>query len=130
MRTVRTLIAAPLTAFLAFSSPVAAQDRHAVAPAQVAETAAQHVAQQDTQRAAIHEALARPEVQHLAAASGVDLSTLSSAVDSLTGERLANAASQAQQVNDALVGGASTITISTTTIIIILLLVILILVAD
>lgn len=130
MRTLRLLIATPLTVLLALSSPVAAQERHAVTPEAVAQTVAQHVAEQDTQRAAIRQALARPEVQQVAAAAGVDLAKVTASVDTLSGDSLAQAASQAQQVNDSLVGGASTVTISTTTIIIVLLVVILILVID
>lgn len=130
MRTLRTLIATPLALFMALSTPAAAQDRHAVTPEMVAQAAAQHAATQDAQRATVREALARPEVQQIATAAGLDLAKANAAIDSLSGDTLTQAASQAQQLNDSLVGGASTITISTTTIIIVLLLVILILVID
>ena len=65
----------------------------------------------------------------MAASMGVDLGRASSAVDTLTGVDLEQAANAARQVNDQLTGGASTIVISTTTIIIILLLVIILIIA-
>lgn len=130
MRTVRTAIASTLTVLLALSSPAMAAQRHAVAPAAVADAVAQHVAQQDTDRATVKDVLARPEVQRVAAALGIDSASLSASVDTMSPESLAQAANQAQQVNSSLVGGASTVTISTTTIVIALLVLIIILVAD
>jgi len=73
--------------------------------------------------------LARPEVREAAAKVGLDLSRATAAVDTLEGADLARAADAARQVDQQLVGGASTITITTTTLIIILLLVILLVVA-
>lgn len=110
--------------------PASADQRHAVAPNAIAQAVAQRVAQQDTDRATIREALARPEVKDVAATAGIDLTKVSAAVETMNAAQLAQAATQAQQVNESLVGGASTITISTTTIIIVLLVVILILIAD
>lgn len=129
MRTLRRLLAAPLVLVTVFSSTAFAQDRHAVDRSALADAVAGHVAQQDEDRAAIREALARPEVREVAAKSGVDLDRVAAAVDTLEGNALAQAADSARQVNQALVGGQSTIVISTTTIIIILLIVILIVIA-
>jgi hypothetical protein len=100
-----------------------------VAPSQLASTIADHVAQQDANRAAIHEALARPEVQAVASSLGVDLTRATAAVDTMGGADLERATNAARQVNQQLIGGASTIVISTTTIIIILLLVIILIIA-
>ena len=129
MPTVRSLVAFSLIVLIAASS-VRADQQHIVAPAQVAAAVAERVAQQDADRAAVADALKRPEVRDAAARMGVDLSTVEAKISTLAGADLARAADAARQVTDDLVGGASTITISTTTIIIVLLLVILILVAD
>ena len=130
MRMIRSVVATSLIALFAVAVPASAEQRHAVAPDAIAQAIAQRVAQQDTDRAAIREALARPEVQEVATATGIDLGKVAAAIDTMDAAQLAQAASHAQQVNTALVGGASTVTISTTTIIIVLLVVILILVID
>ena len=65
----------------------------------------------------------------MAGRSGVDIDRAAASIDTLDSSSLARAAESARQVNQALVGGASTVTISTTTIIIVLLIIILILVA-
>jgi hypothetical protein len=90
---------------------------------------ADRVAAQDADRAAVRDALARPEVRNVAATMGVDLARLTDAVGTMSGADLERAASTARQVNQQLVGGASTVVISTTTIIIALLVVILIVIA-
>jgi hypothetical protein len=113
---------------VSFSSPAFAQEQHAVTPAMLAAAVNQHVADQEASRATVREALNRPEVRETAAKAGVDLERTSSVLENLTGEDLERAAAAAQQVNQALTGGA-TLTINTTTLIIILLLVILIIVA-
>jgi|SRR6188508_216586 hypothetical protein len=129
MSTARSFVALPLVVFMA-SSSLRADQQHIVAPGQVAAAVADRVAQQDSDRAVVSEALKRPEVRTAAARMGVNLPTIEARISTLTGDDLARAADAARQVNDDLIGGASTITISTTTIIIVLLLVILILVAD
>src|SRR5712691_9088400 len=113
MPTVRKLLVAPLILLMMLTSPAFADQRHAVDPSQLAAAVDQHVAKQDADRAALREALARPEVQTVAAKIGVDLT---------------RAADAARQVNQQFVGGASTVVISTTTIIIVLLLIVLIIV--
>jgi hypothetical protein len=129
MRTFRKLLVAPLVFTLSLSSAAFAQERHAVNPSVLSQTVTQQVAQQDADRAAIHEALNRPEVREVAAKSGIDLDRVNASVDTLGGSSLAQVAAAAQQVNQTLVGGASTVVISTTTIIIALLIVILIVIA-
>jgi hypothetical protein len=114
---------------LAVSAPALAQDRHVVSPPVLSQTLAEHVAQQDADRAVIHEALNRPQVREIALKSGIDLDRINASVDTLSGNSLADVAAAAQRVNHSLVGGASTVVISTTTIIIALLIVILIIVA-
>jgi hypothetical protein len=129
MQSIRTLLVYPLVALLMVSSSAFAGQQHVVSPGQLAAAVADSAAKQDTDRAAVREALERPEVQAVASKLGLDLSRATSAVDTLTGADLDKAANAAQQVNEQLVGGASSVVISTTTIIIILLLVVILIVA-
>jgi hypothetical protein len=128
MPTVRRL-AAPLILLCATSTLAFAGQQHIVQPSQLAATVEQHLSAEDADRRAVREVLARPQVREAAAKVGLDLSRATAAVDTLEGADLARAADAARQVNEQLVGGASSITITTTTLIIILLLVILLVVA-
>jgi len=128
MLTVRKLLVALLILLMMVTSPAFADQRHAVDPSQLAAAVDQHVAKQDADRTALREALARPDVQTVAAKIGVDLTRATAAVETMTGADLTRAADAARQVNQQFVGGASTVVISTTTIIIVLLLIVLIIV--
>jgi hypothetical protein len=125
MSTVRTLLVLSLLTFAAISAPAFAADQHVVPPAQVAATLADHVVKQDADRAAVREALARPEVKQMAGTLGLDIARANAAVDTMGGADLERAATAARDVNRQLVGGAAVV-ISTTTIIIALLIVIII----
>jgi hypothetical protein len=129
MHTFRQILVLPLVFGLAVSAPAFAQQRHAVDSSVLAKTVDAYAAQQDADRAAIREALGRPEVEQVARQVGIDLGRMTASVSTLGGADLARAASAARHVNDALAGGASTVVISTTTIIIALLVVILLIVA-
>ena len=129
MRIVRKLLVFPLMLLTIVASPAFAQEQHLVAPGQLAATVTDHVARQDASRAAIREALARPEVRDVASSMHVDLARATAAVETMTGADLEQAANAAKTVNQQLVGGASTVVISTTTIIIVLLLVIILIIA-
>ena len=129
MTLARRILVFPLMVLMMASSSAFADQQHLVSPSQLAAAVADHVARQDADRAAIREALARPEVQTVATSMGIDLSRANAAVDTVAGAELERAANAARQVNQQLVGGASTIVISTTTIIIILLLVIILIIA-
>jgi hypothetical protein len=102
--------------------------QHVVPPQQLAATLAEQMTRQDADRAAVREALGRPEVIAVAKSMNVDMEKVSAAAETLAGVELAQAARAARQVNQQLVGGASSVTISTTTIIIVLLLLILLVV--
>ena len=128
MRHARQLLAFTLIVLTTVSSAFAA-DQHVVSPQQLAAAVNGKVAQEDADRAAIREALTRPQVRDAAKSIGVDVDKISARADTLSGPDLVKAADAARQVNHDLVGGASTVVISTTTIIIILLLVILLVVA-
>jgi hypothetical protein len=129
MTTVRSLLIFLLVLMLIAPGRAFAAQQHIVSPNAIAATTADHAAAPSTDRAAVREALARPEVRTAAARLGVQMDRLDAAVNTLSGADLERAASTARQVNDQLVGGASTVTISTTTIIIVLLIIILIVVA-
>ena len=129
MQSVRRLLVFPLAMLMMASSSAFAGQQHVVSPSQLATTVTDAAAKQDANRAAVHEALARPEVQAVASKLGLDLTRATAAVDTMSGAELDKAANAAQQVNEQLVGGASTVVISTTTIIIILLVVIILVIA-
>ena len=129
MQTVRRLMTVILAVLMAAPSSAFADGRRRVDPATLAAAVAQHVAQQDADRAAIREALARPQVRDMAGRMGLDVNRATAVVDTLAGANLDRAANAARQVNQQLVGGATTVVISTTTIIIALLVLILIIVA-
>jgi len=129
MRIVRQLLALLLIVLTIPAGSAFADPQHIVDPSQLAAAIAQRVATQDADRAAIRDMLARPEVRDLATEWGLDMTRLTAAVDMLSGADLERAAASARQVDQQLVGGASTITLSTTTIIIILLVLILLIVA-
>jgi hypothetical protein len=113
----------------ALSPSAYAQNRHVVRPADIAAAVDEHVASQNADRAAIREALERTEVRDAAARIGIDLDRATASIGTLSGSDLEAAASAARQVNETLVGGASSVTLSTTMIIIILLVLILVIVA-
>jgi hypothetical protein len=129
MSTVRKFFVFPLIVLMMGSSTAFAAPQHLVPPNQLAETVADHVAKQDANRTAVHEALARPEVQSVAKSLGLDPARATAVVDTMNAADLERAAHAARDINQQLVGGASTVVISTTTIIIILLLVIIIIIA-
>ena len=128
MRHARQLLAFTLVLAVAGSSAYAS-DQHVVSRQQLATAVAGQLAQQDADRAAIREALSRPEVRDAARSLSIDMDRVAVAADTLSGPDLARAADAARQVNHQIVGGASNVTISTTTIIIILLVIILLVVA-
>jgi hypothetical protein len=141
MRTIRQLLVFPLVLVTAMAAPAfadpsrqsaesATEDlQHLVPPGQLTATVTDRVAAEDASRAAIREALARPEVRDVATSMHLDLARASAAIETLSGADLERAANAARSVNEQLVGGASTIVLSTTTIIIALLVVILLIVA-
>lgn len=128
METGRKLVTWVLAALVVAPSSALAEGQHVVDPATIAAAVAEHVDQQDADRAAIREALARPEVREMAGRMGLDVDRATAVVDTLPSPDLARAASAARQVNEALVGGATTVVITTTTIIIALLILIIILI--
>jgi hypothetical protein len=110
-------------------STVHAQDSHAASLSALERAVQEHVASTTSDREDVLRVLARPEVQAIARDTGIDLRRAESAVATLDAEQLPELAAQARQVEQALAGGQSRVTISTTLIIIALLVIILIIVA-
>lgn len=129
MRRFRHLVTAAVIVGVGSSPALAQPPLHVVDPASVASVVRQHVETADQNRAAVREALTRPEVRSVADRTGIDVDRLSAAVSTMSVADAERAADAARQVNDSLVGGASSVTISTTTIIIALLVLILLIVA-
>jgi hypothetical protein len=127
MPILRQLLAVLLILLTIATGSAVADERHVIDPSQLAAAMRQHVGAQDTDRAAVREALARSDVQRVAASLGIDLNRVTSSVDTLSGRELQEAAMTARQINQSLVGGASSI--STTTIIILLLILIVLILA-
>jgi hypothetical protein len=128
MQLLRKCLVGLLVVLTAMSSTTFAQTRHVVRLTAIAAAVEEHAAKQNDDRAAVHEALARPQVRDMAARIGIDLDRVAASIDTLSGSDLDEAARVAHEVNEALVGGES-ITFSTTMIIIVLLALILIIVA-
>lgn len=129
MRAINQMLVFPLCLLLAMSTPALADGRHAVDRSALAATVSQHVATQDADRAAVREALSRPEIRDVASHVGLDLTRADASVDTMSGADLQQAAAAAHRVNSELVGGASTLVISTTAIALILVLVLVVIIA-
>lgn len=127
----RTLTSIVLVVFLVIAviPPVNAQTQHAAPASALAAAVQERVASSAAERETVLRILARPEVQAVAGDLGIDLRRAESAVTTLEEPALTDLAAQARQVEQALAGGQSRVTISTTLIIIALLVLILIIVA-
>lgn len=124
--TAATLLALSL---VSAPEPASAQEEHVVEPAELSEAAAAHTTEEQARRDAVLEALEHERVEQVAAQMDVEMVEARDAARTLDGSALAKAAEKARELNRALAGGDTTITISTTALIIGLL-VVLILVAD
>ena len=124
----RKLVSIVVVSFLfnAVSMSAQAQVSHAASQSALDAAVQDHVATSADDRKTVQRLLERPEVQAVAGDIGLDLRRAQSAVSTLEGQQLSTLATQARQVEQALAGGQSSITLSTTMIIIGLLLVILI----
>ena len=128
MRTLTSIVLV-VTLIVGLTPSASAQIQHA-APASALDAAVQrHMDSVAADREMVLRLLARPEVQSVAGDAGIDLRRAETAVAALDASRLSEVAAHAQQVEQALAGGQSRVTISTTLIIIALLVLILIIVA-
>ena len=78
-----------------------------------------------TQRASIQRVLASDDAKRLAGEMGLNLADASTAVSTLSGSQLAQAAHQAAAAEVAIAGGATVVAISLTTLLLVLIIVIL-----
>lgn len=127
MERIRTSVLALLFA-LAIWLPVSAQ-QHVADQVTLDQVVADHVRQKADDREVIRRVLAIEQVREVVEGAGLDLRRAEAAVASLDDAEVRIIAAQARAVNDVLVGGQSTVTISTTVIIIGLLVLILLIVA-
>ena len=102
---------------------------HAASPSALDAALQQHGDALAADREAVLRVLDHAQVKDVAGRMGVDLRQAKQAVTTMNAEQLAQVGAQAKSVDQALAGGASSVSISTTTIIIALLVVILIIVA-
>ena len=127
MRSTYVLLSVVCSSLIA-TPPAIAQEH--VARQQVLDAAVQqHVNAADQDREAVRQFLQRDDVKAIAGKYGVDLRHAETAVSTMNAAELAPLAAKARDADQALAGGASTVTISTTTIIIGLLVLILLIVA-
>lgn len=118
-----------LSVVMTVTPGVQAQTDHVAPQAALDQALQEHAAEAAADRESALRALSLPEVRDLAGRAGIDLRTAESAVGTLDGEDLRAIGEQARQVEQALAGGQSRVTISTTMIIIGLLALILLIVA-
>jgi hypothetical protein len=104
---------------------IQAQASHTASQSAIDAALQQHVSTASADRADLLRVLGNPEVKAVAEKAGLDLRRATTAVASLDGQELTQLAAQARQVDQALAGGQSSVTISTTVIIIGLLVLIL-----
>ena len=126
MRNVRSTVVMILLAVMVAPSLAFAQVQAPTSP--LSAVAAEHAARKQADRQTILSVLEREDVRQVAKNAGLPIDKAAAAVATLDGAELAQVASQAQQVNDALAGG-QTITLSVWLIIIALLIIILVVVA-
>ena len=127
MRNVRSTVVIILLAVMLAPSLAFAQAQ-APTTSPLSAVAAEHAAKKQADRQTILSVLEREDVRQVAKNAGLPIDKAAAAVATLDGAELAQVASQAQQVNDALAGG-QTITLSVWLIIIALLIIILVVVA-
>jgi hypothetical protein len=128
MRT-STLLLVLLLSTLIVVPRAQAQTSHAATQAAMDAAVQQHVASTASDREDVLRVLSLPQVKAVAGQAGLDLRKATTAVATLEGDNLKNAAAQARQVEQTMAGGQSRIVLSTTVIIIALLVLILLIVA-
>jgi hypothetical protein len=127
MRTSTSVLVVLLTVIMAV--PRVQAQSHTASQSAIDAALQQHVSTAAADRADLLRVLDHSEVKAVAERAGLDLRRATTAVESIDGQELTQLAAQARQVDQALAGGQSRITISTTVIIIVLLVLILLIVA-
>ena len=128
MQMFRRILATTLAVMLC--APAAwAQQTHVINKSALDQAVQQRVSQDQADRETLRSFLQDPAVKRVAAKAGLSTERAESALSTLQGDDLRQAASQARAVSQDLAGGA-TVVITTTTIIIILLVILIILAID
>ena len=127
MRSTCSVLAVVLSVLIA--APRVQAQGHVAGQQVLDDAVRQHVQAADQDRETVRLFLQRGDVRAIAGKYGVDIRRAERAVATMDASELASVAAQARQADQALAGGASTVTISTTTIIIGLLVLILLIVA-
>lgn len=126
--TAGSLAAVLACSLLAAPAPADAQERRVVEPGELDRAAAEHRTEDQARRDDVLEALERERVREAAEQMDVDLTEARDAARTLDGAALERVAAKARDVNEALSGGQTTITLSTTALVIALLIVLLLVV--
>lgn len=130
MRSTKSLLMSSLLALaLGVTPALAQQSDHVVDRSELNADVAERADIEQRDREAVLRVLRRPEVRDVAEDAGVDMATAEDAVATLDGPELQRLADRARDVEKALAGGHSSVTISVTAIIIALLVLIIVLVA-
>jgi hypothetical protein len=125
MRITITPVAVLLLPIMFFGSPAFAQQARVVDDAVLQRALMDRAQVEDAQRATVRRVLEREDVSELAARMGLDLTDARSAIATLSGSQLAEAAARAAALETALAGGQATIVISLTTLLLIIIIIIL-----
>ena len=125
MRITLKPVAALLLPVLLVASPAFAQQARVVDATVLQQALADQATLDETQRASIQRVLASDEARRLAGEMGLNLADARTAVSTLSGSQLAQAAHQAAAAEVAIAGGATVVAISVTTLLLVLIIVIL-----
>jgi cell division protein FtsL len=130
MKTIRFVSSALSTALLLCialtGSGLAAEPTHVVSGLEIQTQIDRQLDSQASDRQAIRDLLARPEVQRIAGSAGLSLERANAAVGTLSGPELQRLAEQSRQANSQIVGGDTVVMTWTMVIIIVVALVVLI----
>jgi hypothetical protein len=125
MRITLKPVAALLLPVLLVASPAFAQQSRVLDATVLQQAIAEQATLEATQRASIQRVLELDEAKRLAGEMGLDLADARTAVSTLSGRQLAQAAEQAAAAEVAIAGGATVVAISLTTLLLIIIIVIL-----
>lgn len=125
MRITLKPVAALLLPVLLVASPAFAQQARVVDATVLQQALTDQATLEATQRASIQRVLASDDAKRLAGEMGLNLADASTAVSTLSGSQLAQAAHQAAAAEVAIAGGATVVAISLTTLLLVLIIVIL-----
>jgi len=122
---IRITAAVCIVSLLFLSSPILAQQRHVVTPADMHQAIAAQAQSEQQTRDALRGVLKNSRVREVAERLGLNVASAEGAVSTLTTAELERLAGPVADVNAQLAGGANTVVISTTTILLIIIIVIL-----